>query len=214
MAILTQLEVIIYDADIQSVTGVIKKLGYPRSMIVIPNKDLLLVQYSDNLSYLYSWQNCERIYSIIGLSSTTKKIKCSQNGTQILYADNLNIQMWDINKACISMFLNSVKNVNCYAIDEKGDEAYCGTYAGSVIVIKCTTSPNTTLKVPHVYYLQTFDQSVMGIEYLQKGLLIIVTMDCQVALISSNERGIAVLEKFSVGSAMKTMNLVEIVRWK
>ena len=134
LAILTNLDICVYDCLEWELRAVLKRVAYPRAMVAIRKKSLLLVQYSDNIAVVYSYCGgvFEQVYTILGMSSSTKKIECSQYGTHLLYGDNVNLQMWDIAHSRLCLFLSTLKNVNCYCLSPPATDLYCGTYTGSL----------------------------------------------------------------------------------
>jgi WD40 repeat protein len=59
----------------------------------------------------------------------------SKNSRKLLYGNNQQICLWDVEKAEIEMMTKQWKNINCYALNDEGTQFALGTYSGSIFVL-------------------------------------------------------------------------------
>ncbi len=59
----------------------------------------------------------------------------SGNSRKLLYGNNQQICLWDVQRAEIEMMTKQWKNINCYALNHDGSQFALGTYNGSIFVM-------------------------------------------------------------------------------
>jgi hypothetical protein len=97
--LLTTDSVLVYNLEYGEVTNVIRKLAYPRSVVLAHSGKFLLVHYSDNTVALVSVKDGREFSSIIGVPRGSSIFVLSKNSKKLLFGNNQQICLWDICKA-------------------------------------------------------------------------------------------------------------------
>lgn len=108
-------------------------------MVPIPNKNYMLIHFSDNYCIVYDTINFEAIFTVLGIANDHKGIKVSENGGHLLHGNSNAIQMWNMNSCTIEMLSHKFRFISAYAIHGEGEEIYLGTYSGFISIVRTKT---------------------------------------------------------------------------